>query len=172
MKNNIILIGFMGVGKGTLSRALAKKTGMIALDTDDMIESMENEKIKTIFKKHGEKYFRNRENQVALWASKNVNNAIISTGGGFPIYAEDIQKMGKVFYLKTSFDGILKKMLHAPNSKKKLKKRPLFKNPESAKKLFNSRLETYEKKADYVIEVENKTTDEIAEIILKEMAKK
>ena len=45
-KNNIILIGFMGVGKGTVARALVKKSNMFSIDTDDLIESMENRKIK------------------------------------------------------------------------------------------------------------------------------
>ena len=49
-KNNIILIGFMGVGKGTVARALVKKSDMFAIDTDDLIESMENRKIKKMEK--------------------------------------------------------------------------------------------------------------------------
>ena len=58
---NIVLIGFMGVGKGTLARALAKDTGIYAIDTDDLIESLTNTKIKKIFKKRGESYFRSLE---------------------------------------------------------------------------------------------------------------
>ena len=46
MAKNIILIGFMGVGKGRVARALVEKTGMFAIDTDDLIESMFNKKIK------------------------------------------------------------------------------------------------------------------------------
>ena len=49
MKNNIILIGFMGVGKGTLARALSKATQHYCIDTDDLIESLVNKKIKKIF---------------------------------------------------------------------------------------------------------------------------
>ena len=49
-KNNIILIGFMGVGKGTVARALVKKSDMFAIDTDDLIESMETEKSKRFLK--------------------------------------------------------------------------------------------------------------------------
>lgn len=60
-KNNIILIGFMGVGKGTIARALVKESSMFAIDTDDLIESMENRKIKKIFASDGEPYFRNLE---------------------------------------------------------------------------------------------------------------
>ena len=57
-KNNIVLIGFMGVGKGTIARALYKETGLFPLDSDDLIESAYNLKIKEIFAKHGEDEFR------------------------------------------------------------------------------------------------------------------
>ena len=54
MKKNIILIGFMGVGKGTTARAYAQKYKCFNIDTDDLIESKANSSIKTIFKEHGE----------------------------------------------------------------------------------------------------------------------
>ena len=57
-KNNFILIGFMGVGKGTVARALAKKTGLFCIDCDDLIESYANKKIKQIFADDGESEFR------------------------------------------------------------------------------------------------------------------
>ena len=49
MKKNIILIGFMGVGKGTIARAYAHYSNRYNIDTDDLIESLENRKIKAIF---------------------------------------------------------------------------------------------------------------------------
>lgn len=62
LKNkNIVFIGFMGVGKGTIARALIKRTKRFGLDTDDLIESMENRKIKAIFETDGEAYFRKLE---------------------------------------------------------------------------------------------------------------
>ena len=76
-KNNIILIGFMGVGKGTVARALVKKSNMFSIDTDDLIESMENRKIKKIFEAEGEPYFRTLEKKTALWLEKSVNNTIV-----------------------------------------------------------------------------------------------
>ena len=82
-KNNIILIGFMGVGKGTVARALVSASDYYAIDTDDLIESMENRKIKKIFADEGEPYFRNLEKKTAIWLEKSVDNTIISTGGGF-----------------------------------------------------------------------------------------
>ena len=154
-KNNIILIGFMGVGKGTVARALVEKSNMFAIDTDDLIESMENRKIKKIFEVEGEAYFRALEKKTALWLEKNVNNTIISTGGGF-YKQENINKIGKVVYLKSSFQGILDRINNSPNAANKLKKRPLLQNMEEALKLYNSRVKEYEKVAKIVVDVENK----------------
>ena len=164
-KKNIILIGFMGVGKGTVARALVKKTDMFAIDTDDLIESMENRKIKKIFEDEGEPYFRNLEKKTALWLEKNVSNTIISTGGGF-YKQENLNKIGKVVYLKSSFQGILDRINEAPNAQNKLKKRPLLQNIEEAIKLYDSRVKEYEKVAKIVVDVENKDIKDIIKEIL------
>ncbi len=164
-KNNIILIGFMGVGKGTVARALVEKSNMFAIDTDDLIESMENRKIKKIFEVEGEAYFRALEKKTALWLEKNVNNTIISTGGGF-YKQENINKIGKVVYLKSSFQGILDRINNSPNAVNKLKKRPLLQNMEEALKLYNSRVKEYEKVAKIVVDVENKDAKDIVKEIL------
>jgi shikimate kinase len=164
MKSNIILIGFMGVGKGTLARELAKKTGIFAVDTDDLIESLENAKIKEIFEQESEEYFRKLELKTAKWLQSSVKNCIISTGGGF-YKVKNLKKIGKVIYLKSSFDAILKRILKHPNAEKKLKKRPLFQDIKKAKKLFKQRVKEYQKVADKVVMVENKTIDEIAKEI-------
>ena len=164
-KNNIILIGFMGVGKGTVARALVKKSNMFAIDTDDLIESMENRKIKKIFEIEGEPYFRALEKKTALWLQKSVNNTIISTGGGF-YKQENINKIGKVVYLKSSFQGILDRINNAPNAANKLKKRPLLQNMEEAIKLYNLRASEYEKVAHIVVDVEKKDLKDIVKEIL------
>ncbi|RBQ28205.1 shikimate kinase [Aliarcobacter vitoriensis] len=162
--NNIILIGFMGVGKGTVARALVKESNMYSIDTDDLIESMENRRIKKIFSQDGEPYFRNLEKKTALWLESNVQNTIISTGGGF-YKQENLQNIGLVIYLKSSFEGILKRIKKAPNAKNKLKKRPLLKNKKEALKLYNTRSPEYEKVANIVIDVENRDL----QIIVKEI---
>ena len=164
-KNNIILIGFMGVGKGTVARALVKKSNMFAIDTDDLIESMENRKIKKIFEVEGEPYFRALEKKTALWLENSVNNTIISTGGGF-YKQENINKIGKVVYLKSSFQGILDRINAAPNAEIKLKKRPLLLNMEEALKLYNLRAKEYEKVAKIIVDVENKDIKDIVKEIL------
>lgn len=164
-KNNIILIGFMGVGKGTVARALVKKSNMFAIDTDDLIESMENRRIKKIFEVEGEPYFRALEKKTALWLEKSVNNTIISTGGGF-YKQENINKIGKVVYLKSSFQGILDRINAAPNAANKLKKRPLLQNMEEAMKLYDLRSKEYEKVAKIIVDVENKDIKDIVKEIL------
>jgi shikimate kinase len=69
---NIVLIGFMGVGKGSVAREIVQQSDLVALDTDDIIESMENRSIKKIFAQEGEEYFRSLERKVAQWLQKEV----------------------------------------------------------------------------------------------------
>ena len=80
---NILLVGFMGVGKGRTARALAAETGMFAVDTDDLIESFVKQKIRTLFAQRGELTFRKFEQRTGLWLENQVQGTIISTGGGF-----------------------------------------------------------------------------------------
>lgn len=164
-KSNIILIGFMGVGKGTVARALVKSSDYFAIDTDDLIESMDKRRVKNIFKEDGEAYFRNLEKRCAIWLENSVDNTIISTGGGF-FKQENIQKIGKVIYLESSFEGILNRINTAPNAKAKLKKRPLLKDLEAARKLYKQRVKEYEKVSDITICVENRDIKDIIKDIL------
>jgi shikimate kinase len=230
-KNNIILIGFMGVGKGTVARAMVKEVGLkshfrmgekeeaemvginshfredgkeevcgngtlvpyknkagtevpvpneenkeagmvginshfqYVIDTDDLIESMENRAIKKIFADEGEAYFRNLEKKTALWLESSVENTIISTGGGF-YKQENLKNIGTVIYLKSSFDGILKRIKKAPNAKNKLKKRPLLQNKKEAMKLYDTRVKEYERVADIIVDVENRDLKVIVKEIL------
>jgi shikimate kinase len=150
---NIILVGFMGVGKSTLARKLAKELKTICLDTDKIIENMESRKITKIFEKKGEAYFRELEKKVALWLQENVQNSVISAGGGFTS-STDLKKIGKVVYLKSTFEGIIKKISEHPKAKAKFEKRPLLQDRKKAKELFKKRESQYEKSADIVIDVE------------------
>jgi shikimate kinase len=163
---NIILIGFMGVGKGSVARELVKETGMIALDTDDIIESMENRRIKKIFATDGEKYFRDIEQQVSKWLEKSVKNSIISTGGGF-YKVKNLRKIGTVVLLDSPFEKIYERIVSHPNSQSKLKKRPLLQDLEKAKTLYDEREPQYKKVADVVIDVTDKSLKDIVSEIQK-----
>jgi len=167
---NIILIGFMGVGKGTVARALVKQSDYFAVDTDDLIESLENKKIKKIFEEMGEPYFRALEKKCALWCEKNIQNSIISTGGGF-YKQENIKKIGKIVYLQSTFEKILEGIHNSPNAKKKLKKRPLLSNLSEAKKIYDQRVKEYENVADIIINVEDWDENIAAQNILRELSK-
>lgn len=168
---NIILIGFMGVGKGTIARELARQSDdLFAIDTDDMIESLENKKIKTIFKEEGEEYFRQKEKKCAKWLEKSVKNAIISTGGGF-YKIKDIHKIGTVVLLDSSFEAIYERIINHPNAEKKLAKRPLFQSIQKAKELYNIREADYKKIADLIVNVEKRSEEEIAQEILKKLTR-
>jgi len=167
-KQNIILIGFMGVGKGTIARALVKQSDYFAVDTDDLIESMENKKIKKIFEVSGEPYFRGLEKKCATWCEDNLQGTIISTGGGF-YKQENIKDIGKIVYLQASFNGIINRLKNAPNAKAKFKKRPLLKDLEKAKELYKQRVKEYEKVADIVLNVEHGDPIKAAKEILEQI---
>lgn len=165
---NIVLIGFMGVGKGSVAREIIKKSSFIGLDTDDIIESMENRKIKKIFAEEGEEYFRALERKVARWLQKNVEGTLISTGGGF-FKVPNIKKIGKVVLLNAPFETIYNRILEHEDAQKKLRKRPLFQDIERARTLYEERLPLYLKVADIVIDVDGKEIPQIAKEILKKV---
>ena len=147
MSNNLVLIGFMGVGKGTIARELCKKLKRLMLDTDDLIESMENMKIREIFEIKGEEHFRKQERLVAKNLAADVKNSVIASGGGF-VNVKNLNKIGTVIYLKSSFEGIIKRMENSENAERKFAKRPLLKDKDKARELFKTRKKIYEKKAD------------------------
>jgi len=151
----------MGSGKSTIGRILAKKLEhSYFLDTDALIEHFENREISDIFANEGEEYFRDAERRVFNWIKNDVKNAIISTGGGLPMFVPEIKEAGIVIYLKVKFDDIVKRL-----DEEEIKKRPLFKDLEKAKKLFEKRDEVYMKLSDYVIE--NRSIEESVKKILE-----
>lgn len=158
----------MGVGKGTLAREIVRNSDFFAIDTDDLIESLENRKIKKIFEIEGEPYFRGLEKKCALWCEHNVKNTIISTGGGF-YRQENIKMIGKVIYLQSSFDKIIDALKMAPDSKKKFKKRPLLKDLDEAKRIYDLRVNEYEKVADIIVNVEDWDLKRIVNEILEKI---
>ena len=169
-RKNIILIGFMGVGKGSVAREVIQNSSYMAIDTDDLIESTQNKKIKKIFEDDGEVYFRKLEKSVAKWLESSVKNTLISTGGGF--YKQDnLKKIGTIVLLDSPFDAIIKRIKEHPNAEKKLKKRPLLADLKKAKKLYNERRPEYMKLADIVIDVTDKSAESCSKELLKKVKK-
>ena len=167
---NIVLIGFMGVGKGSVAREVVKHSDYIAIDTDDLIESMQNRKIKTIFEKEGEAYFRNLEKNIAQWLEKSVTNTLISTGGGF-YKQKNLKKIGIIVLLDSGFDAIIDRIKKHPNAARKLKKRPLLQDLKKARELYEQRRPEYLKLADIVIDVTNKSAEKCSKELLKKVKK-
>ena len=157
----------MGIGKGTTARAFAKEYSIYNIDTDDLIESKENRKVKKIFEEDGEAYFRNLEQMTADWIESSVQGTLISSGGGF-YKVDNLSKLGRVVLLDASFEWIHNRILTSDNAQKKLKKRPLFKHPKEAKKLYDERIKIYKSIADVIISVEGKSLDKIIREIAKE----
>lgn len=145
--SNIVLIGFMGSGKSTIGRLLAKESDGYFLDTDSMIESLEGQSIAEIFHNKGEAYFRGLENETVHWIKDNVQNAIISTGGGMLVYCDELKEVGKIVYLDVPFETIMSRM-----NGSELDKRPLFKDVREAEKIYNERDRVYRDKADIIID--------------------
>lgn len=158
----------MGVGKGSVAREISKKLGIVCIDTDDIIQSMENRTIKKIFECEGEAYFRDLEANVAKWLQSNVKKTLISTGGGF-FKVKNLHKIGKVVLLDSPFEKIYERIINHPNAERKLKKRPLFQDLEKAKALYIQRSKEYKKVADFVINVSDKSLQDIADEIIKKV---
>ncbi|CAO6123361.1 AroK Shikimate kinase [Candidatus Pelagibacterales bacterium] len=78
---SLVLVGMMGTGKSTIGKEVAKKLKIEFVDTDKLIEDEANLTIAEIFKKNGEKYFRELEEKIFL-KIKNDKEKIISVGGG------------------------------------------------------------------------------------------
>ena len=143
---NIVLCGFMGAGKTVVGKELAKIMGRKFVDTDEMIEEETGISIPAIFAARGEEYFRELEYEMCKKAAE-LKNVVVSTGGGamtFERNVEAIKKGSKVVFLDASFDIICDRVGDASS-------RPLFKDKENAKKLYDERREKYLAAADYII---------------------
>lgn len=161
----IYIIGFMGAGKTTVGKRLAKKIKFTFIDTDVYIEKKQNKTIKCIFEENGEEYFRNLEKK-AIKEIQNLNgNFVISTGGGLPIFndcIDEINNSGISLWLRASFETII-------NRVNKDQSRPVLKSAgsqQNIKNILDNRSEIY-KKAQYIIDVDNKDIESIVTEILK-----
>src|SRR5215207_3245711 len=113
MDDNIVLVGFMGAGKSSVGRVLARRLGRCLVETDDMITAAEGRSIPQIFAAEGEAYFRAAEDEVLrLLALKR--GEVIATGGGLPCREgrpEALHSLGTVVWLSGDFDTLYERAL-------------------------------------------------------------
>ena len=162
----VILIGFMGVGKTSVGKALAQKLNIDIIDTDFEIEKITNKTITDIFEGCGEKHFRKLENEV-LKDLVRKNDNIISTGGGIIVSKENceiLKKEEQVIFLDASTETIIKHL------SKEVYKRPLLKDSKNLYKkiddLISTRYEKYKDVCNIRIDVNGKNIDEVVSQIL------
>ena len=155
----IILIGMMGCGKSTIGKSLSKELDLEFLDSDKMIENKYQTTIYNLFKDEGEKKFRKYERELLEYDINNKTNFILSTGGGMPINNLKLfRKLGKTIYLKTLPTVLLDRIKNQNNN------RPLYKDDEDFISLLKLREKSYSE-ADYIINCNNKTIEQIIEEI-------
>lgn len=101
---SIIIIGYMGAGKTTVGKALAKELGVMFYDLDWYIESRMRKTVKQIFDEIGEEGFRKIERNM-LHEVAEFENVVVSCGGGTPCFFDNMgymNQLGETIYLKAS----------------------------------------------------------------------
>ena len=162
----IILIGFMGVGKTSVGKQLARKLNFNFIDTDYEIERLTNKSIPDIFEQYGENYFRKLENSILEKFVKN-EDIVMATGGGIITTKENyniLKNEVKVIFLDGSVETIIN---HVQNERNQ---RPLLKESENLSKkieeLLSIRYEKYIEVSDILIDINGKNIDEVISQIL------
>ncbi|KAB3526743.1 chorismate mutase [Alkaliphilus serpentinus] len=162
---NVVLIGFMGAGKSIVGRCLSQSLGMDIFDIDDLIKIRLNSSIAKIFENHGEDYFRNIERETIAEISKQ-KNAVISCGGGAVLINSNVNNLkenGKVFWLKAQPETIFQRIKDDDS-------RPLLRdkmNLSHITALLSERWAKYKSVADYTIETDTYSVEEICDNIIK-----
>ncbi|MEA2491606.1 MAG: shikimate kinase [Acidobacteriota bacterium] len=163
----IYLIGFMGAGKTTVGRELASRIDAPFFDLDELIEAAEKTSIKELFATRGEPYFRKRERDI-LRATRNLDLAVIASGGGTFTFDENIQFIqseGLSVYLSAPY-ALLRARIGD-----KAAERPMFRDDLSAHELYANRIRYY-RMADITLEIrEEETPSEIVERLMLELPK-
>lgn len=161
---SLVLVGMMGTGKSTIGKEVAKKLKVEFIDTDELIEKEENVTISEIFKKNGEKYFRELEEKIFL-KIKDDKEKIISIGGGAfinDIIRKKILKEYLSIWLNVDEDLIISRI------KRNAKKRPMVdqNNIEKSLKNLKKTRDPIYKLANYEIDCNLNNKNKIIEKII------
>lgn len=166
----ISLVGYMGSGKSHISKLLSSKLHYKLLDLDKEISLRLNKSIPEIFQKDGEIYFRKKEKEILEDILQEKENSILSVGGGTPTFYRNmdaINEKSTSFFLRTSVKTLSERILKNKEKRPLLARIPDEELPEFIAKHLFERNQFYQK-ANYIIETEGKSPEEILkEIILK-----
>ena len=158
---NIVLIGFMGAGKSTISDFLKNVFAMDVVEMDQIIAERQGMSISDIFETYGEQYFRDLETNLLI-EMQSHSNVVISCGGGTPMRecnVVEMKKNGRVVLLTAKPETILDRV-------KDNHDRPLIENNKTVPfiaDLMEKRRAKYEAAADIIIETDGKNELEICE---------
>ena len=159
---NFVLMGFMGAGKTTVGKELAKAMDCEFIDTDERIEMEQGCKISEIFSTEGETAFRDMETDLLKRLQEQKEGFVLSIGGGMPVREENralLRNLGTVVYLKTSKEEIIRRLSGDTN-------RPLLQGgalEEKVTSLMNAREQIYIETAHKDILTDGKTPLELVE---------
>jgi len=146
---NIVLIGFMGSGKTSVGKTLARYLHKDFVDVDSVIELEQNASINEIFKDKGEESFRLLE-QKCINEITQKKGQVIATGGGLPIHSS-IADNSLIVYIDADFDVILNRL-----SQKEHAKRPLLQDETRARTLYAQRIDRYKELATLSVDANQK----------------
>jgi shikimate kinase len=155
--DKVYLVGFMGAGKSTVARALARRLDWRVEDVDARIERIEQRDIPTIFRQSGEAYFRALERQVLLELLP-ARGVVVATGGGTPVDPANRELMlrdGRVAWLDLPFTQVVERI--PPDGR-----RPLAADRGEMERLYNLRLAAYQQ-SHVRVDVSRAPVDEVVD---------
>jgi shikimate kinase len=159
----IWLVGMMGSGKSTVGAALAGRLGWVALDTDAVVEARAGKPIAALWREQGEPAFRAFEVGAIAEASATAEPTVISVGGGAVLDPANRARMsgsGSVVWLQAAVPTLVTR-IGTGASRPALGDDPL----SAVAGVDEARRPHYRQLADMVVQVDELTPDEIAEII-------
>jgi shikimate kinase len=160
---SVVLVGFMGAGKSTVGRYLARRLGLCFVETDAMITAREGRPIPEIFAERGEAHFRRLEAEV-LDELATKRGHVIATGGGFPCRPgamERLRELGTVVWLAAEFEVVFARASRAGD-------RPMLagRSPEEARALYLARQDHY-RRAHLTIDTTHLSVDAVVNAIVR-----